>query len=46
MFISFLQRIMRTAQAYNLGLDIRAAAYVVALEKIFGTYSDAGLTFS
>lgn len=40
------KRIMSTAQAYNLGLDIRAAAYVVALEKIFNTYSDAGLTFS
>jgi len=39
-------RIMSTAQEYNLGLDIRAAAYVVALEKIFHTYSEAGLTFS
>jgi len=40
------KRIMKTAQDYDLGLDIRAAAYVVALEKIFNTYSDAGLTFS
>jgi len=40
------KRIMKTAQAYDLGLDIRAAAYVVALEKIYNTYSDAGLTFS
>lgn len=40
------KRIMKTAQAYNLGLDIRGAAYVVALEKIYNTYSDAGLTFS
>merc|ERR1719376_1264301 len=40
------KRIMATAQEYDLGLDIRAAAYVVALEKIFNTYSDAGLTFS
>lgn len=39
-------RIMTTAKAYDLGLDIRAAAYVVALEKIFNTYSEAGLTFS
>ncbi|XP_065670466.1 glutamate dehydrogenase, mitochondrial [Hydra vulgaris] len=37
-------RIMKCAQEYDLGLDIRAAAYVVALEKIFNTYSDAGLT--
>lgn len=40
------RRIMNTAQAYNLDLDVRAAAYVVALEKIFNTYSDAGLTFT
>lgn len=40
------KRIMQTGQEYNLGLDIRAAAYVVALEKIFNTYSDAGLTFT
>lgn len=40
------KRIMKTAQAYNLGLDIRGAAYVVALEKIYNTCSDAGLTFS
>jgi len=40
------KRIMNTAQTYNLGLDIRGAAYVVALEKIFNTYSDAGLTFT
>jgi len=40
------KRIMNTAQVYDLGLDVRAAAYVVALEKIFNTYSEAGLTFS
>lgn len=40
------KRIMSTAQEYNLGLDIRAAAYVVALEKIYNTYSEAGLTFT
>ena len=37
---------MKCARDYNLGLDIRAAAYVVALEKIFNTYSEAGLTFT
>ncbi|XP_066929470.1 glutamate dehydrogenase, mitochondrial-like [Clytia hemisphaerica] len=40
------KRIMATAQAYELGLDVRSAAYVVALEKIYNTYSEAGLTFS
>lgn len=40
------RRIMATAQAYGLGLDLRSAAYVVALEKIYNTYSEAGLTFS
>ncbi|XP_057312804.1 glutamate dehydrogenase, mitochondrial-like [Hydractinia symbiolongicarpus] len=39
-------RIMQTGQEYNLGLDMRAAGYVVALEKIFNTYSEAGLTFT
>lgn len=40
------KRIMQTGQEYNLGLDMRAAGYVVALEKIFNTYSEAGLTFN
>jgi glutamate dehydrogenase (NAD(P)+) len=39
------KRIMATAKEYDLGLDMRAAAYVVAIEKIFGTYIDAGTTF-
>ncbi|KAF5300103.1 hypothetical protein FQA39_LY11295 [Lamprigera yunnana] len=37
--------IMKTAQKFNLGLDIRTAAYINSIEKIFTTYSDAGLTF-
>lgn len=37
--------IMKTALKYNLGLDIRTAAYIHAVEKIFSTYRDAGLTF-
>jgi glutamate dehydrogenase (NAD(P)+) len=37
--------IMETAQIYNLGLDLRTAAYVTALEKIYNVYSAAGMTF-
>ena len=37
--------IMRTANAYNLGLDVRTAAYVNAIEKIYHVYVSAGITF-
>ncbi|KAF5291954.1 hypothetical protein FQR65_LT11354 [Abscondita terminalis] len=37
--------IMKTAQKFNLGLDMRTAAYINSIEKIFTTYSEAGLTF-
>jgi len=40
------KRIMHTADAYNLGLDIRTAAYVTAIEKVFQVYSEAGFTFT
>ena len=39
------QAIIQTAQDFNLDLDIRTAAYVTALEKIFSVYSAAGMTF-
>lgn len=37
--------IMRTSIKYNLGLDIRTAAYVNAIEKIVKVYESAGFTF-
>lgn len=38
--------IMNTALAYDLGLDMRTAAYINSVSKIFKTYRDAGLTFN
>lgn len=37
--------IMKTAEKYNLGLDLRTSAYINAIEKIFITYRDAGIAF-
>ncbi|XP_064594363.1 glutamate dehydrogenase, mitochondrial-like isoform X2 [Liolophura sinensis] len=39
------RNIMKACMKYNLGLDLRTAAYITAIEKIFKVYQDAGLTF-
>merc|ERR1719153_1595439 len=38
--------IMKTAIEMDLGLDLRTAAYVNSISKIFTTYRDAGLTYN
>ncbi|ESO02589.1 hypothetical protein HELRODRAFT_186449 [Helobdella robusta] len=38
--------LMSNAQKYDLGLDLRTAAYITALEKIFEVYKEAGLTLA
>jgi len=38
--------IMNTAMKYDLGLDLRTAAYINSIEKIFKVYNEAGLVFT
>ncbi|XP_077469939.1 glutamate dehydrogenase 1a isoform X2 [Stigmatopora argus] len=40
------KQIMRTASTFQLGLDLRTAAYVNAIEKVFRVYAEAGLIFT
>ncbi|XP_022911092.2 glutamate dehydrogenase, mitochondrial-like [Onthophagus taurus] len=39
------RELTNTAKEFNLGTDFRTAAYVAAIEKIFHTINEAGLTF-
>lgn len=40
------QSIMITAMELDLGLDLRTAAYVTSITKIFDTYRESGLAYS
>ncbi|XP_038060187.1 glutamate dehydrogenase, mitochondrial-like isoform X2 [Patiria miniata] len=40
------RQLMRIGMKYNLGLDLRTAAYVNSLEKIYNTIGKAGLAFA
>ena len=37
---------MKVMREFDLGLDIRTAAYACALQKIYTVYLAAGITFS
>lgn len=37
---------MQACMEHQLGLDLRTAAFVTAVEKIFAVYDEAGLTFT
>merc|ERR1712066_295251 len=38
--------IMKTVDKYDLGLDLRTAAYINSVTKIFGTYKTAGMAYN
>jgi len=38
--------IMKTVDKYDLGLDLRTAAYINSVSKIFTTYKTAGMTYN
>lgn len=40
------RNIMKAAMKHNLGLDLRTAAFIVAIQKVFKVYEEAGLTFT
>jgi len=40
------RQIMEIAQKYELGLDLRTAAYINSVSKIYNSYKEAGLTFT
>jgi glutamate dehydrogenase (NAD(P)+) len=40
------QQIMMKAMEYDLGLDLRTAAYINSVSKIYNCYREAGLTFT
>jgi len=37
---------MHIVKEFNLGLDVRTAAYIGSIQKIYQVYSEAGLTFT
>jgi len=37
---------MECAKVYDLGLDLRTAAYISSVSKIFNCYKEAGLSFT